>query len=345
MHSAGTVALISNSSSDNGVMGFSNLDANNKGNTITCSDTTLGTDTMFYQQNDFIGYSHIQHFIPKFKPFNGAIAAWVISACKVATVNSNYDYGNKFNRAAMNSTKIHLPIKIGQIDFAFMESFMAELEAERMAELEAYLLATGLNDTTLTAEEEDALKAFESVGWGEFIIEELFEVTSSKKRFDANKVTVLENGRFPYVARTGLNNGIRGYISENEDYLNDENTIAFGQDTATMFYQEKPYFTGDKIKILRSKHAQFNKQNAQFFISAMSKAFSSFSWGASSFNVKIIEDQKIHLPVKNGKPDFGFMGTLISAIQKLVIKHVVIYADRKIAATQSVIGRARTKTI
>jgi hypothetical protein len=32
------------------------------------------------------------------------------------------------------------------------------------------------------------------------------------------------------------------------------------------------------------------------------------------------------------------METLISAIQKLVIKDVVLYADRKIAATQSVIA-------
>jgi hypothetical protein len=66
----GKVPLISNSSANNGVMGFSHLQATNKGNTITCSDTTLGAVTMFYQQDDFIGYSHIQHLVPKFKPFN-----------------------------------------------------------------------------------------------------------------------------------------------------------------------------------------------------------------------------------------------------------------------------------
>ena len=70
----GKVPLISNSSTENGVMGFSNLKPLNKGNTLTCSDTTLGADTMFYQQNDFIGYSHIQHLVPKFEPFNKAIA-------------------------------------------------------------------------------------------------------------------------------------------------------------------------------------------------------------------------------------------------------------------------------
>jgi hypothetical protein len=45
---------------DNGVMVFSELQPNNEGNCITCSDTTIGADTMFYQTHNFIGYSHIQ---------------------------------------------------------------------------------------------------------------------------------------------------------------------------------------------------------------------------------------------------------------------------------------------
>ncbi|NCD11833.1 MAG: type II restriction endonuclease subunit M [Epsilonproteobacteria bacterium] len=144
---------------------------------------------------------------------------------------------------------------------------------------------------------------------------DLFEVNSYKKRFDANKVEVLNNGQFPYVVRMSSNNGQKGYIIEDELFLNDGNTISFGQDTATMFYQEKPYFTGDKIKILKPKYVRFNKKNAQFFILTMSKAFSSFSWGASSFNVKIIESQKIQLPTKNGKIDFDFMENFIAELE------------------------------
>lgn len=76
-------------------------------------------------------------------------------------------------------------------------------------------------------------------------------------------------------------------------YLNPGNTISFGQDTATMFYQEKPYFTGDKIKILRPKYAKFGKNNAQFFLSTMRKAFCSFAWGSSRFNVETLKKQKL----------------------------------------------------
>ena len=320
-------------------MGFSHLEPNNEGNTITCSDTTIGADTMFYQENDFIGYSHIQHLVPKFKTFNKAIASFIISSSRVAT-SKQYDYGNKFNREAMNSTKIQLPMKNNKIDFEFMECFIAELEAQRIAELEAYLKVSGLKDYNLTKEEEKVLKDFESgnIEFREFKVSELFEIKPYKKRFDANKTTLTDIGN-PYVVRTSLNNGIKGYINEDEQYLNDGNTISFGQDTATMFYQEKPYFTGDKIKILKSRDKKFNKQNAQFFITSMTKSFSSFSWGSSSYNIKIIGNQPINLPIINNNPKYELMEALISAIQKLVIKDVVLYADRKIEATKNIVNK------
>ena len=134
----GVVPFITNASTNNGVMGFSNLLANNQGNTITCSDTTQGADTMFYQEHDFIGYPHIQHFVPKFAPFNRAIAAMVIASCRVAT-DKKYSYGSKFNRKAMNQTMIQLPVKDSLIDFAWIELYMSTMEQDRIQALEAYL--------------------------------------------------------------------------------------------------------------------------------------------------------------------------------------------------------------
>lgn len=148
----------------------------------------------------------------------------------------------------------------------------------------------------------------------------MFEVLTYKKRFDANKVTVNKIGKYPYIVRMSGNNGQKGFIDEDEIYLNDANTISFGQDTATMFYQEKPYFTGDKIKVLKPKFSEFNKQNAQFFIVAMHKPFSNFSWGTSSFNIEIIKRQTIQLPVKDGKIDFDFMESFIAELYSYFMK-------------------------
>lgn len=235
--------------------------------------------------------------------------------------------------------EIDLPTKNdNSIDFEFMTGFISELEARQISELEAYLVTTGLSDYVLTSEEEKFLEIFREneVKWKKFKIGDLFEVNSYKKRFDANKVNILEEGH-PYVVRTALNNGIRGYLKEDEEFLNEGNTISFGQDTATMFYQEKPYFTGDKIKIIKSKYKEFNKLNSHFFVSTMSKSFSTFAWGSSSFSINIIENQEIYLPIKNNKIDFEFMEILISAIQKIIIKDVVLYSSKKIEATKKLV--------
>jgi putative type II site-specific deoxyribonuclease len=83
-----------------------------------------------------------------------------------------------------------------------------------------------------------------------------------------------------------------------------------------MFYQEKPYFTGDKIKILRPKYAKFGKNNAQFFLSTMRKAFCSFAWGSSRFNVETLKKQMVSLPIKNnGYIDFDFMESFIAELE------------------------------
>lgn len=153
--------------------------------------------------------------------------------------------------------------------------------------------------------------------WGEFKIGDLFEIESYTKRFDANKVNIKKNGNYPYVVRMSSNNGQKGYIEEAEKYLNAGNTISFGQDTATMFYQERPYFTGDKIKILKAKENKFGKNNAQFFLTAMSKAFRTFSWGSSSYSVDIIKQQTIFLPItSSNKIDFDFIEEFIAELEE-----------------------------
>lgn len=51
------------------------------------------------------------------------------------------------------------------------------------------------------------------------------------------------------------------------------------------------------------------------------------------------KDLNIKLPItQNGEIDFEFMNNFIKAIEKLVIKDVVLYADNKIKATKSIVS-------
>lgn len=334
---SGKVPLISNQSVNNGVMGFSKLKALNKGNSITCSDTTIGAETMFYQQENFIGYSHVQHLVPKFFLFNRKIAAFIISMCKIVTLKK-YDYGHKFNREAMEKTIIKLPVKNGEIDFDFMENFIAELEAQRIAELEAYLSVTGLKDTHLSAEEEQALACYSEVEFKQFDIIEVFDVKNTGNILSRD---IVENsGRIPYLCASAENNAVSSYIKYDESLINEGNCVFIGGKTFVVSYQEKNFYSNDSHNLaLYPRQCERNKLNQLYLATCVYKSLNhKYSWGNSISNAKIKKD-KISLPVKDAKPDYSIMPTLISAIQKLVIKDVVAYSDKKLDATKQTISK------
>lgn len=142
-----------------------------------------------------------------------------------------------------------------------------------------------------------------------FSMNKVFFIHSSKRKLNACDVKF--GGKFPYVARGSENNGIRGYIDENEEYLNPGNTLSFGQDTATVFYQPKPYYTGDKIKVLELKNYKLNEEIAMYLIAAINKSFSSFTWGQSSYDEKVLNSIQIILPTMTvKKPDWKLISEI-----------------------------------
>ena len=329
---SGITPLVSNASIDNGVMGFSNLNPLNKGNSLSCSDTTLGAETMYYQKNDYIGYQHIQSLIPKFDRFNSAIAFFIISASHTATSNGQYDYGHKFNRKSMRKTVIFLPIcDDGSIDFDFMESFIAELETERVAELSAYLTVSGLDNYELSSEEENALKNFQSLKWDTYNLEKLFGKSTRGKRLKGDDRIA---GTLPFVTAGEASEGISAYISNDVEVF-EKNTT-----TIDMFgsakYRNYKYGADDHVAVV---HTETVPMKASIFLTAaIHKAAHTgkFDYG-HNFYAKDADALDIMLPVKNGQPDYDVMELLISSVQKLVIKDVVKYSNARISATKQVV--------
>ena len=75
-----------------------------------------------------------------------------------------------------NNSSIYLPTKKGKIDFEFIEAFVAELNAQRVAELNAYLNVTGLNDYKLTEEEINILDEYKDITFEDYNIMDIFNV-------------------------------------------------------------------------------------------------------------------------------------------------------------------------
>ena len=324
-------------------MGFSELPQLNPGNSISCSDTTLGAETMYYQEKGYIGYQHIQALIPRFKRFNSLIAGFIISASHIAASYRQYDYGHKFNRGKMGETKISLPVTgADEIDFDFMESFMreleeahiCELEEERIRELSAYLTASGLDNCELSEEEERIIAVFDKMRWKRFNLKLLFGPSTRGKRLKGDDRIP---GALPFVTAGEAETGVSAFIGNKVEI--------FGKNTTTidMFgsakYRNYVYGADDHVAVVHTEHLP--EHAAIFVTTACHKAAHTGVFDYShNFYAKDADALDIMLPVTpEGLPDYAAMETLVRAVQKLVVQDVSEYATRRIEATREVTRR------
>jgi hypothetical protein len=240
------------------------------------------------------------------------------------SIKLKFGYENKAGWEKVKKEKIQLPTKNNKIDFDFMEKFINELETERIKELDAYLTATDLKDYHLTDEEQKVLDEFENIEWGEYNLEKLFGKSTRGKRLKSDDRI---DGNLPFVTAGETDEGISAYIGNSvEVFLENTTTIdMFG----SAKYRNYKYGGDDHIAVV---HTEKLSQFASIFVtSAIHKSSytGEFHYGRN-FYAKDADNLNISLPTKNNQPNYQLMETLISAIQKQVIKDVVLYSDRKI---------------
>ena len=229
---------------------------------------------------------------------------------------------------------IQLPKKDGEIYFSLMDELIAELEAQRIAELEAYLTAAGLKDCELTAEEEEALEKLQTVEWKEYKLTDIFEVKNTKNILA--KDIIPNSGDVPYLCASASNNSVSSYVTYKTELLDKGNCIFIGGKTFVVSYQEKDFYSNDSHNLalyLKSNDGIY-KNLQLYLVTCVRKSLGhKYSWGDSISKSKIKNDVII-LPDISFEEYKAYIKCFISAIQKLVIKDVVAYSDRKIAATK-----------
>lgn len=254
-----------------------------------------------------------------------------------------YNYGKQFRIEELRKIKIKLPTVNEEIAFDYIEEFIATMEAERLATLEAYLLATGLNDYELSEEEREVIGQFGNIEWHEFMNDELFEIFPSKSYSGLNDNQILKkNGKTPYVSNQSQDNGYIGW--SNLEPLNEGGVITLSdtwQSERTIFYQPRPFIGKSHLQVMKPLMKEFDMYSAMFIISSFRKSILEMNYDyGTKFNRTKIKSTKIQLPVNDQEePNFEFMTVLIKAIQKIVIKGVVEYLDKRIMATDEIINQ------
>ncbi|MGE7838569.1 restriction endonuclease subunit S [Viridibacillus arvi] len=131
INSKGKTPVVTNISYNNGISFYIDRQPTEKKGVITFSDTAnMSTKTIFYQPEDFIGYSHVQAMRPLFK--GGTMTEneglFIVTAIR-KQIAGQYDYYRKLNRRILSNTKINMPVDSdGEIDWRFINNYIENIK-------------------------------------------------------------------------------------------------------------------------------------------------------------------------------------------------------------------------
>ena len=305
----------------------------------------------FYRQFDYKMVTHARVFslTPKFA-MSERQGLFLVNT--FSFLSKNFGFDNMCSWEKIKSKTIQLPTKNGKIDFDFMESFVAELEAQRVAELSAYLKVSGYDNYELSTEELEALRRFsnfEDNAWGTYKVGTLFERVETKKLpYKAKELPKqpTEDYVLPCLTSSFQNQGLNYYAPKTgATVLSNVISIPSNSDVYRAYYQSREFtvlsdsyairWKSDKIKISPNHYL--------FMVMCINKVtdLPIYSYKNKLGGWNVVKGKYIRLPEKDGKIDFAFMETFISAIKKLAIKDVVLYSDQKIKATKKIVAKVQ----
>ncbi len=349
----GKIPLFTSDSKNNGVVGYVNCKPSYKLKNNQCM-VVFGDHTRTFNiaKNDFCIADNVKVLKP-IKDFSIRVLLFINTMWGKKIIDKGYARHWSLAKIA----KIQLPLKptaktqtLKDIDFHFMEKFIAELEQCRLAELQAYLKATGLENTTLSSDEENALNVFNNsregntpcgLTWQSFRLGDLFEASNGD--FDIQKRHINHKGEF--VITAGLsNNGVLGQ-SDIKAKVFESHTITIDM-FGCAFYRSFPYkmVTHARVFSLKPKF-EINHKIGLFLSTLFFDYPKKFGYENMCSWAKIKND-KVIIPLKptaNAQTlndiDFHFIRTLINALMKQTIQGVAQYCDAKIQATKEIISQ------
>lgn len=106
----GTIPYIAAISTNNGITGYSSkYKANNRGDCITLSTTADSSNTVFYQENDFIGRQQIASVRRKDGQYMGHYVGLYVASI-IKKITNGFNYSNKLTKDYLNNCTILLPV-------------------------------------------------------------------------------------------------------------------------------------------------------------------------------------------------------------------------------------------
>ncbi|EFG27681.1 hypothetical protein HMPREF0400_01005 [Fusobacterium periodonticum 1_1_41FAA] len=314
----------------------------NEENTISVSQ--IGSVYAQIRKNKWYSSQNIFVLVPKDKK--------IINLLVVTSINKTLEKykGGHTSYPTLDSLKndiIQLPTtKDGKIDFDFMDVYISELKEERISELVAYLKISGLDNYELLKDEKQIIEDFSNIRWKDYQIGNLFERVKTKKLSYKAKNLPKEPVKdyiLPVLTSSFMNQGLNYYVPKAETtILKNVISIPSNSDVYRAYYQSREFTVlSDAYAVeWKNKEEKFESNEYLFTVSCINKVtdLAIYSYKNKLGGWNVVKNKYIKLPVNSsGEIDFEYMKTFIQAVKKLIIKDVVLYADKKIEVTKEAI--------
>ena len=250
-----------------------------------------------YKKEDFIGSTTLK--VGRSEHLNRYTAQFLVSA--LDKNRPMYSYGYKRNENRLSNESIMLPTaENGQPDYVFMEQYIREREYK--------LKQTYIDFVDL--EHEMLLTKLVEKKWKEFFISDICYISSGRDIYDSER----EEGDVPYITSTASNNGIKYYVSNTNETL-EENAISVNRNGSvgySFYHKYKALYSNDcrKLKLKQCR----NEFVALFITNQITQQKDKYNYGYKMGTGRL-KKQMIMLPITDeGSPDYEYMEQYIKVV-------------------------------
>lgn len=252
----------------------------------------------FYQEEAFTCSHDVNPLYLLEGEFNRYTALFI--ATVIQHDRYRWAYGRKWRPERMKKSTILLPsTNEGKLDLDYMEKFMKTLHYKT--------LTTSNTNNNLDLNLKD---------WQEFKLGDLLDTIYKSKAYVKGEMEITDyrdENAIKFISRTEENNGCDCYVvNSNLEDIEEGNALIIGDTTATIFYQEEKFITGDHIIICRADW--INPYTALFVKTVLEKERYKYSYGRA-FKMDFVKNTILKLPTnEKGNPDWEFMEKYIKQL-------------------------------
>ena len=272
---------------------------------------------VFYHDETCAGDDNIYAFL------NSKLSrtAKLFVASSIASVTqSKYSYQQQFRQGDANKLSVYLPATTdGAPDWAYMESYMANLEAKVVESL-----------TLLQTAKDAEKKKVDTKEWGEFKFGDLFDLHGIKQAKSQKLIPTVELSDgipcVPYIVQSQFNNMVGRYVDkqwliENNEPPVEGNALVLGVTLNACSYQPEEFGAS---QVITARSPCLNKNNGFFIAAIVRKRIEQFDYKEKPSFEKY-RALKIMLPIdKTGQPDWAYMEEYMRKVEekaKNVLNH------------------------